>query len=49
MEAEGLARVTDRIAPHGAIMAGDWERDAPWRRKRAAKARCGGPRAAARR
>ena len=29
MEAGGLATVTDRILPHGALMAGDWERDAP--------------------
>ncbi|MEO0860041.1 MAG: RtcB family protein [Pseudomonadota bacterium] len=38
MARAGLARVTDRIQPFGAIMAGDWERDTPWRRKRAAKA-----------
>ncbi|PTX52394.1 hypothetical protein IQ03_01353 [Gemmobacter caeni] len=30
----GLANVVDEIRPHGAIMAGDWEADAPWRRKR---------------
>lgn len=29
----GLARVVDRIQPFGSIMAGDWEADAPWRRK----------------
>lgn len=29
----GLADVVDEIRPHGAIMAGDWEADAPWRRK----------------
>ena len=33
----GLAEVTDEILPYGSIMAGDWEADAPWRRKRAAK------------
>lgn len=33
----GLARVVDTIEPVGAIMAGDWRRDAPWRKKRAAK------------
>lgn len=32
-----LADVVDRIQPFGAIMAGDWEQDAPWRKKRAAK------------
>ena len=37
MGAFGLATVTDRILPHGAIMAGDWERDAPWRIKARAK------------
>ena len=29
----GLANVVDEIMPFGAIMAGDWERDAPWRKK----------------
>lgn len=28
-----LARVVDQITPFGCIMAGDWQRDAPWRRK----------------
>lgn len=28
-----LADVVDEIAPHGCIMAGDWERNAPWRKK----------------
>lgn len=37
MERFDLARVVDRILPHGTIMAGDWEADAPWRRKRDAK------------
>jgi len=32
----GLATVVDEIRPYGAIMAGDWEADAPWRRKRGA-------------
>ena len=32
MERFGLARVTGRILPFGTIMAGDWERNAPWRR-----------------
>jgi RNA-splicing ligase RtcB len=29
----GLAEVVDEIHPFGSIMAGDWERDAPWRTK----------------
>jgi len=31
----GLAEVVDTIEPVGCIMAGDWQRDAPWRRKKA--------------
>ena len=38
-----LAEIVDEVLPHGCIMAGDWERDAPWRKKadakRAARAR----------
>ncbi len=34
MKAFGLCDVIDEITPHGSIMAGDWERDAPWRKKR---------------
>ena len=34
----GLAEVVDEILPHGCIMAGDWERDAPWRRRLEARA-----------
>jgi RNA-splicing ligase RtcB len=30
----GLAEVVDTIEPVGSIMAGDWQRDAPWRRKK---------------
>ncbi len=33
----GLAEVVDTIEPIGNIMAGDWQRDAPWRQKKAAK------------
>ena len=33
----GLADVVDRILPFGSIMAGDWERDAPWRKKAVAR------------
>ncbi|MEL6678885.1 MAG: RtcB family protein [Pseudomonadota bacterium] len=32
-----LADVVDEITPYGSIMAGDWERDAPWRRGRAGR------------
>lgn len=28
-----LANIVDRVMPYGSIMAGDWERDAPWRKK----------------
>lgn len=31
----GLADIVDEVLPYGCIMAGDWERDAPWRKKRA--------------
>ncbi|MFZ1105469.1 MAG: RtcB family protein [Hyphomicrobiaceae bacterium] len=30
----GLAEVVDTIEPIGSIMAGDWQRDAPWRKKK---------------
>ena len=33
----GLADVVDEIEPYGSIMAGDWERDAPWRKRAQAK------------
>ncbi len=32
-----LAELIDEIIPYGSIMAGDWERDAPWRKKRTVK------------
>jgi tRNA-splicing ligase RtcB (3'-phosphate/5'-hydroxy nucleic acid ligase) len=34
----GLAEVVDEILPYGCIMAGDWERDAPWRKRKDARA-----------
>ena len=37
MAGYGLADVVDEILPYGSIMAGDWERDAPWRLKARAK------------
>ena len=30
----GLGEIEDEIMPYGCIMAGDWERNAPWRSKR---------------
>ena len=35
----GLAEVVDTIEPIGCIMAGDWQRDAPWRKKKAGRAK----------
>jgi tRNA-splicing ligase RtcB len=32
-----LATVVDEVLPYGSIMAGDWERDAPWKKAREAK------------
>jgi len=32
-----LAIILDEIRPYGCIMAGDWEQDAPWRKKKLAK------------
>ena len=37
MGAFGLGDTVDEIIPYGCIMAGDWERDAPWRKKRLEK------------
>lgn len=37
MKEFGLGEVVDRIMPYGCIMAGDWQKDAPWRKKRARK------------
>jgi len=34
MKAFGLADVLDRVMPYGSIMAGDWQQDAPWRKKK---------------
>lgn len=34
MKEFGLGEVVDEIIPYGCIMAGDWEADAPWRKKR---------------
>ena len=32
-----LADIVDEVLPYGSIMAGDWEHDAPWMKKRRAK------------
>ncbi|WP_127112084.1 RtcB family protein [Shimia sediminis] len=37
MERFELAELVDEIMPYGSIMAGDWERDAPWRKKAMAR------------
>lgn len=37
IESYGLAEIIDEVLPYGSIMAGDWEADAPWRKKKAAK------------
>lgn len=34
IETFGLAEIVDEVMPYGSIMAGDWEQDAPWRKKR---------------
>lgn len=34
MNAFALADVIDKVFPYGSIMAGDWQRNAPWRQKR---------------
>lgn len=34
MEEYGLGNVIDEVMPYGCIMAGDWEKNAPWRVKR---------------
>lgn len=34
MKEFGLGDVVDKIEPYGCIMAGDWKKDAPWRKKK---------------
>ena len=34
MKAFGLGEVVDKVLPYGCIMAGDWEKDAPWKKRR---------------
>ncbi len=33
----GLGEVVDKIMPYGCIMAGDWQKDAPWKRRKRKK------------
>ena len=37
MEHFGLCEVVEEIAPYGCVMGGDFEKNAPWKRKRAEK------------
>jgi len=37
----GLGTVIDEVLPYGCIMAGDWQKNAPWRKKRDKKRRRG--------
>jgi len=30
----GLGTVLDEVMPYGYIMAGDWQKNAPWKKKR---------------
>ncbi|WP_298340471.1 RtcB family protein [uncultured Algibacter sp.] len=34
MEEYGLGKVIDKVMPYGCIMAGDWQKNAPWRVRR---------------
>ncbi len=34
IEYYGLAEVVDEVIPFGSIMAGDWQKNAPWRKRR---------------
>ncbi len=35
MDEFGLGKVIDEVLPYGSIMAGDWQKNAPWKvRKR---------------
>ncbi|MDP5231461.1 MAG: RtcB family protein [Cellulophaga sp.] len=39
MQEYNLGEVIDEVMPYGCIMAGDWEKNAPWRKKRNNKTR----------
>ena len=34
MQRFGLGEVVDEILPYGCIMAGDWKKDAPWKKRK---------------
>jgi RNA-splicing ligase RtcB len=34
METYGLGTVIDEVLPYGCIMAGDWQKNAPWKNRR---------------
>ncbi len=34
MQHFGLGEVVDEILPYGCIMAGDWKKDAPWKKRK---------------
>lgn len=34
IEKQGLAEIVDEVIPFGCIMAGDWQKNAPWRNKK---------------
>ena len=34
MDDFGLGTVVDEVIPYGSIMAGDWQKNAPWRKKK---------------
>jgi tRNA-splicing ligase RtcB (3'-phosphate/5'-hydroxy nucleic acid ligase) len=37
IESYGLAEIVDEVLPYGTIMAGHWQADAPWRKRKHAK------------
>jgi len=37
MEEFGLGEVIDEVLPYGCIMAGDWKKNAPWKKKKIRK------------
>ena len=34
MDEFGLGKVIDEVIPYGCIMAGDWKKNAPWKKRR---------------
>lgn len=45
IEQYGLAEVVDEVLPFGCIMAGDWQQEAPWRKKKLQRQEQGASRA----